>query len=120
MNKQQHQLETVLSGEICSLYKMLTGHSIILSDCRFLNDEQIALVFEDSMTPVENLFVEAGLLQLSRSIRFHVDEIFHHQLSALVQKITRRSVIDILSESKVENNRKGIILILGPTTDSEC
>ena len=110
----QHKLETILSNEVCTLYRSVTGHSAILTDCRFLSDDKLALVFEEPMTPIEQLFVNQGLFGLSKSIRDHVDHIFDHKLTDLVKKITKRPVIDLLSKSKVETNRKGMILVLAP------
>lgn len=114
LKQSYHQLETILAEEASSLYASLTGHCPRLTDCKFIGPNELTLIFEDSMTPIECLFNHNQLAPLARQIRFHIDDIYHQQLKLAVERLIQRNVIDILAESKLHTNRKSIIFILEP------
>ncbi|MCM1981896.1 Na-translocating system protein MpsC family protein [Lyngbya confervoides] len=113
MNKFR-SIEETLAHKICSLYQSLVGHAPDLVTCQFLNQEQLVLIFQNAISPVEQLLFRMEQQPLAKQVRSQIDLTFHEQLIGLVEKSTQRSIIDLLSESKIETGRKSIILVLKP------
>lgn len=108
------QLEILLSVEICNLYQMLLGHRPNLITCCFIEDQELTLVFEDFLTPMEKMLLKGGRPNLVLEARQSIDTVVHRQLKLLMKKSSNRRVLNLLSDVDILTNRKIIYIILSP------
>ena len=105
------QLERTLSQRIESLYRSQLEHKPNKVVCQIF-DEKIAIILEDSITQPEQILVNNGQQELAEKVRSELDEALQPQLKALIEEIVGVSVIDLLSNAKLETGRSATIAIL--------
>ncbi len=105
------QLERTLSQRIESLYRSQLEHKPSKVVCQIF-DEKIAIILEDSITQPEQVLVNNGQQELAEKVRSELDEALQPQLKALIEEIVGVSVIDLLSNAKLETGRSATIAIL--------
>ncbi len=105
------QLERTLSQRIESLYRSQLEHKPSKVVCQIF-DEKIAIILEDSITQPEQILVNNGQQDLAEKVRSELDEALQPQLKALIEEIVGVSVIDLLSNAKLETGRSATIAIL--------
>lgn len=105
------QLERTLSQRIESLYRSQLEHKPSKVVCQIF-DEKIAIILEDSITQPEQILVNNGQQELAEKVRSELDEALQPQLKALIEEIVGVSVIDLLSNAKLETGRSATIAIL--------
>lgn len=77
-----------------------------------LFDQRIAIILENSITQPEQLLVENGKQELVEEIRSSLNAAIEPQIRALIEEVVGVSVIDLLSDAKLESERTGIIAVL--------
>ncbi|GAC1470369.1 MAG: hypothetical protein NVS2B14_16210 [Chamaesiphon sp.] len=108
------QLERTLSQRIQALYRTQLGHQPSKVSCQIF-DEKIAIIVEDSVTKPEQLLVQQGREELAEQVRADLDEVIQQQLKVLIEEIVGVSVIDLLSDAKLDTGRTGTIAVLAET-----
>lgn len=105
------QLERTLSQRIQALYRNQLEHQPSRVTCQ-LFDEKVAIILEDSITQPEQLLVNKGQTELAEKVRSELDDALQPQLKELIEEVVGVSVIDILSNAKLDTGRSATIAIL--------
>lgn len=105
------QLERTLSQRIQALYRNQLEHQPSRVTCQ-LFDEKLAIILEDSITQPEQLLVNNGQAELAEKVRAELDDVLQPQLKELIEEIVGVSVVDILSNAKLETGRTATVVIL--------
>ncbi|MBW4663434.1 MAG: DUF2294 domain-containing protein [Chroococcus sp. CMT-3BRIN-NPC107] len=105
------QIERTLSQRIQSLYRSQLEHTPSRVVCQIF-DGKIAIILEDSITQPEQVLVDNGQQELAEKVRAELDEALQPQLKALIEEVVGISVIDLLSNAKLETGRSATIAIL--------
>lgn len=108
------QLERILSQRIQALYRTELEHQPSRVTCQIF-DEKIAIILEDSITQPEQILVNSGEHELAEKVRAELDEAIQPQVKALIEEVLGVSVIDLLSDAKLETGRTATIAILAAT-----
>jgi uncharacterized protein YbcI len=105
------QLERTLSQRIQALYRNQLEHQPSRVTCQ-LFDEKLAIILEDSITQPEQLLVNNGQTELAEKVRAQLDDVLQPQLKGLIEEVVGVSVVDILSNAKLETGRTATVVIL--------
>ncbi len=105
------QIERTLSQRIQSLYRSQLEHKPSRVVCQIF-DEKIAIILEDSITQPEQVLVNNGQQGLAEQVRSELDEALQPQLKALIEEVVGVSVIDLLTNAKLETGRSATIVVL--------
>lgn len=105
------QIERTLSQRIQSLYRNQLEHNPSRVVCQIF-DDKIAIVLEDSITQPEQVLVENGQEDLAQQVRLELDEALQPQLKALIEEVVGVTVIDLLSNAKLDTGRSATVAIL--------
>lgn len=105
------QIERTLSQRIQSLYRNQLEHNPSRVVCQIF-DDKIAIVLEDSITQPEQVLVENGQEELAQQVRLELDEALQPQLKALIEEVVGVTVIDLLSNAKLDTGRSATVAIL--------
>lgn len=105
------QLERTLSQRIQSLYRHQLEHQPSRVTCQIFA-EKIAIVLEDSITQPEKILVNSGEQKLAEQVRSELDEVLQPQLKALIEEVIGVTVVDLLSNAKLETGRSATVAIL--------
>jgi uncharacterized protein YbcI len=106
------QLERTLSQRVQALYRNQLGHQPSQVTCQIF-DQKIAIVLEDALTQPEQVLVESGREELAEQVRSDLDAAIEPQLKQVIEEVVGVSVIELLSDAKLDTGRSGIIAILG-------
>lgn len=110
------QLERTLSQRILTLYRTHLGHQPSQITCQIF-EKKIAIVLEDAITQPEQVLLNSGREELAEQVRSDLDEAIQPQLIQLIEDVVGVSVIELLSDAKVETGRSGIIAILAASPE---
>ncbi len=105
------QLERTLSQRIQALYRNRLGHRLGNVDCQIF-DEKIAIVLENAVTQPEQLLANNGKEDLVEQIHSDISEVMQPQLKELIETIVGVPVVDLLTDTKLETERTGMIAVL--------
>lgn len=105
------QIERTLSQRIQSLYRNQLEHNPSRVVCQIF-DDKIAIVLEDSITQPEQVLVENGQENLAQQVRIELDDALQPQLKALIEEIVGVTVVDLLSNAKLDTGRSATVAIL--------
>lgn len=105
------QLERTLSQRIQALYRNRLGHRLGNVDCQIF-DEKIAIVLENAVTQPEQLLANNGKEDLVEQIHSDLSEVMQPQLKELIETIVGVPVVDLLTDTKLETERTGMIAVL--------
>ncbi|MEP0798784.1 DUF2294 domain-containing protein [Funiculus sociatus] len=105
------QLERTLSQRIQSLYRTQLGHQPSQVSCQIF-DEKLAIILENSITQPEQLLAQNGQEELAEQVRSDLKKALQPQLKSLIEEVLGVSVIDLLSDAKIETGRTGTIVVL--------
>ena len=105
------QLERTLSQRLQALYRNQLGHQPSQVTCQIF-DQKIAIVLEDALTQPEQVLVESGREELAEQVRSDLDAAIEPQLKQAIEEVVGVTVIELLSDAKLDTGRSGIIAIL--------
>ena len=105
------QLERTLSQRIQALYRDQLGHQPSQITCQIF-DEKIAIILENAITAPEQLLANSGQEELAEQVRTDLEKALEPQLKALIEEVVGVSVIDLLSDAKLDTGRTGTIAVL--------
>lgn len=105
------QLERTLTQRIQALYRNQLGHRLETINCQIF-DQRITVTIENSITQPELLLVESGKDELAEEVRSQLNEAIQPQIKELAEEIVGVSVLDLLSDAKLDTGRTGMIIIL--------
>lgn len=105
------QLERSLTQRIQALYRNQLGHRVESVACQIF-DHRIALTLENSITQPEQLLANSGNDQLAEEVRSNLNQAIEPQIRELVEEVLGVSVVDFLSDAKLDTGRTGIIMVL--------
>lgn len=108
------QLERTLSQRIQALYRNQIGHRLDRVTCQIV-DQKILIILENAVTPAEQLLANNGKEDLAEEIHANLDEAIRPQIIQLIEEIVGVSVVDFLSDAKLETERTGMIVMLENT-----
>lgn len=108
------QLERTLSQRIQALYRTQVGHRLERVTCQIV-DQKILIILENAVTPAEQLLANSGKENLAEEIHANLDEAIRPQIIDLIEEIVGVSVVDLLSDAKLETERTGMIVMLENT-----
>lgn len=106
------QLEILLSVEVCNLYQTMLGHRPNLITCCFTEDQELTLIFENFLTPMEKILLKGGRKHLVQEARQSIDAFLHQKLKLLMKKSSNRRVLSLLSNTDILAKRKIIHITL--------
>ncbi len=115
-NPTRGQVERTLAQRIQALYREQLGHQPSKVSCQ-LNDRNLVIVLEDSITQPEQLLAHTGRQQLAEQVRSDLDDAIKPQIKELIEEILNVQVIELLSDATLETGRSGIIAVLSNTPD---
>lgn len=105
------QLERTLSQRIQALYRDQLGHQPSQITCQIF-EEKIAIILENAITPPEQLLANSGQEELAEQVRTDLEKALEPKLKALIEEVVGVSVIDLLSDAKIDTGRTGTIAVL--------
>jgi uncharacterized protein YbcI len=105
------QLERTLSQRIQALYRDQLGHQPSQITCQIF-DEKIAIILENAITAPEQLLANSGQEELAEQVRTDLEKALEPQLRAIIEEVVGVSVIDLLSDAKLDTGRTGTIAVL--------
>ena len=105
------ELERTLSQRIQALYRNQLEHQPSRVTCQ-LFDEKLAIILEDSITQPEQLLVNNGQTELAEKVRAELDDALQPQLKELIEEVVGVTVVDLLSNAKLETGRTATVVIL--------
>ncbi|MBF2065290.1 MAG: DUF2294 domain-containing protein [Calothrix sp. C42_A2020_038] len=105
------QIERTLSQRIQGFYREQLGHQPSKVTCQ-LNDRNLLIIIEDSITPPEQLLAQQGRQELAEQVRSDLDEAIRPQLKEIIEEILSVEVVEVLSDATLETGRTGVIAIL--------
>lgn len=105
------QLERTLSQRIQALYRTQLEHQPSRVVCQIF-DEKIAIILEDSITQTEQILVNKGEEELAQQVREELDEALQPQVKELIEEIVGVTVVDLLSNAKLDTGRTATVAIL--------
>jgi len=108
------QIERTLSQRIQALYRHQLEHQPSRITCQIF-DEKVAIILEDSITQPEQLLVNTGQEELAQEVRSEIDEALKPQIKSIIEEIVGVSVIDLLSNAKLDTGRTATVAILAET-----
>ncbi|PIG90939.1 DUF2294 domain-containing protein [Gloeocapsopsis sp. IPPAS B-1203] len=108
------QIERTLSQRIQALYRHQLEHQPSRITCQIF-DEKVAIILEDSITQPEQLLVSSGQEELAQEVRSEIDEALKPQIKSIIEEIVGVSVIDLLSNAKLDTGRTATVAILAET-----
>lgn len=108
------QLERALSQRIQALYRNQLEHQPSKVTCQIF-DEKIAIILEDSITQPEQLLANSGEQELAEKVRDELNEALEPQLKALIEEIVGVTVVDLLTNARLETGRIATVAILAET-----
>lgn len=105
------QLERTLSQRIQALYRDSLGHQPSQVTCQIF-DSKIVIILEDAVTQPEQVLVNSGLQELAEQVRSDLNAAIQPQLQELIEEVVGITVIDLLSDAKLDTGRTATIAIL--------
>jgi uncharacterized protein YbcI len=105
------QLERALSQRIQAVYRNQTGHRPEEVVCQIF-DQRIAIVLENATTQVEQLLAETGKAELVEEVHSTVKDAIEPHMRQVIEEVVGVSVVDLLSDAKLETERTGMIALL--------
>lgn len=105
------QLERTLSQRIQALYRNQVGHRLERVTCQIV-DCKILIILENAVTPAEQLLANNGKEDLAEEIHSNLNEVIRPQIIKLIEEVVGVSVVDFLSDAKLETERTGMIVML--------
>ncbi|MDY6781470.1 MAG: DUF2294 domain-containing protein [Cyanobacteriota bacterium] len=108
------ELERNLAQRIQALYRCQFGHRPQRIICHLFADK-LAIVAEESITPVEQLLLREGLLELNRLVRESIDRAIKPHLRAVIEEILQVQVVELLCDTTFETGYTGVLAILTDT-----
>jgi uncharacterized protein YbcI len=108
------QLERTLSQRMQALYRNQVGHRLDRVTCQIV-DQKILIILENAVTPAEQLLAESGKEDLVEEIHANLNEVIRPKIIDLIEEVVGVSVVDLLSDAKLETERTGIIALLEKT-----
>jgi uncharacterized protein YbcI len=105
------QLERTLSQRIQALYRDQLGHQPSQITCQIF-EEKIAIILENAITAPEQLLANSGQEELAEQVRTDLEKALEPQVKALIEEVVGVSVIDLLSDAKLDTGRTGTIAVL--------
>ena len=108
------ELERQLTQDIRVLHLSKLGYAPEKISCHLFGN-QLAVVLEDSILPVEQMFLCNGHEKLAKSVRLAVERLLRPLLINLIQDVLSVNVDTILSDSCSRTKITGIITVLEKT-----
>ena len=108
------ELERQLTQGIRALHVSQLGHAPEKISCHLFGS-QLAVVVEDSLLPVEQMFLRNGQQDLAETVRATINQLLGPPLIKLIQSILGVKVDTVLSNSCSGTHVTGIITILEQT-----
>ncbi|MEA5574238.1 DUF2294 domain-containing protein [Calothrix sp. UHCC 0171] len=105
------QIERTVSQNIQAFYREQLGHQPSKVTCQ-LNDRNLVIVIENSITPPEQLLAQAGKQELAEQVRSDLGEAIKPQIQQIIEDILSVEVVELLSDATIETGRTGIIAVL--------
>lgn len=105
------QLERRLSQKIQALYRSQLDHQPSKINCQ-LCEATLAIIIEESITAPEQLLVENGQDELAEKVRSDLEKAIQPQIQEVIEEVLQVSVIDFLSDAKLDTGRTGMIAVL--------
>jgi uncharacterized protein YbcI len=115
-NLTRGQVERTLAQRIQAFYRELLGHQPSKVTCQ-LNDRNLLVVLEDSITQAELLLAQTGREELAEQVHSDLDDAMKPQFKELIEETLSVNVVDLLSDATLETGRTGIIVILSEAPD---
>ena len=108
------QLEQNLSQHIQMLYIAQLGHKPIHVSCQLI-DKTITIVVDSPITQPERLLDESGKQEFAQQVRDNLHKALQPHLKVLIEEVVGVTVVDLLSDAKLETGRTATVVILSET-----
>jgi uncharacterized protein YbcI len=106
----QQQKERSLAQTIQELYNQFVGNSQTQVICH-LSSQTLTVVIENSISPTEKLMLESGKKDAVLQWRSKLENMIQSQIRGAVEKELNVSILDVLIDTSINNNRTGLILV---------
>lgn len=111
MTNDLQQLEPMLAQQVATTYEKLIGHKPHAVTCHFLSPQEVTIVLDGTITQPERLLLKHDHMELATSMRQQLDEIVRSQLIDTIQALTKQTIVDLLSSTRLESDRTSIIMV---------
>lgn len=108
------QLERTLSQRLQKLYRECLEHAPGKVSCQLLKDK-LTIVIDNSLSRPEQLILQVGNPELARQMRSNLDDYIRPKIISLVEEVLDQKVLDLLSDTTLETERTGFVVILSPS-----
>ncbi|MBW4663559.1 MAG: DUF2294 domain-containing protein [Chroococcus sp. CMT-3BRIN-NPC107] len=106
----QEQLEQKLLKSIQEVYLKTLGHQPQQVSGK-LNDKNLTVIIEDSITKAEQLLVNNGKEELAQQVRTNLQLAFEPYLKSAIEEATSIPLTDLISKSSLDTGRTSIVAI---------
>lgn len=111
INPTRGQVERTLGQRLQALYRDRTGYRPERVTCQFF-DEKLAIVLEQIVTPLEKFFLESKHQNFAQQIRSELESALRTEIIQLIEEITEKKVLCLLSNTDLGCNCSGLIAVL--------
>ena len=116
-SKEIRKLEKLLDQKIRDIYHKNLEHDI--DNIHFQRcDFTLIIILEGTITTIEKLLYHNDRKLLAQNIREFIDSMLLPQVRKTIEQTTKVEVIDFLSDTTIENNLTGAIIILNDDKNS--
>lgn len=105
------QLERSLSQRIAAFWRNQLGKQPTKVVC-YLFDNKLAVVAENTLTPLESLLNQAQQQLFANEIRAKVNQLLKPELKNLIEEVLQVAVTEILFDTALISGYSGLIAIL--------
>ena len=105
------QLERQISQNLRSLYRQQFGHLPSKIVCH-LFDDKLAIIGENATTNIEQMLLGNSQLDLARSTRLAINEVFTTKVKQEIVAILKVEVKDLIIDSVLDSGYIGIVVFL--------
>ncbi|MBD2435694.1 DUF2294 domain-containing protein [Nostoc sp. FACHB-110] len=105
------QLEREIAQRISALYYEQLGQRPSQVVCHFF-DTELVISLENSSTLVERTLISGGHGNLAEQVRVLLDKILKSQLQNLIEEVTGKPTLDLMTNTNLVTGRTGIIVVL--------
>jgi uncharacterized protein YbcI len=113
-----YQFQPLLFQKLKQLYKRQLNQELTQITCRVF-EKTLVILLEGTITQPERLLAEHQNKNLAKQVRESLDQVIQPQIKKIIENVMPLKVIDFLSDTTLENNCTGAIVIFELKSCSE-
>lgn len=104
------QLQQRLFDELKNLYKRELDRELSHITCRVF-EKTLVILMEGTITQAEQILADNHKKHLAKKVRQTLDRVIQPQIKSIIEQVLNLKVIDFLSDTTLDNNCTGAIVI---------